>query len=657
MISLVTKRSWRIFAAISILAGAIAIWQTTISMLAWHAVVASPTWGGLLGLETLTILAGIAMLTVTFLPGWPAIQARLTEGLAAGRAGRTAGVAALLAVWAAALGLMVVTSLRIRIPVLLYLWLIWWAYNLIVLSLQAITRREWKDCLLPGAVVLGGGLTVFRILSELSTSAFAIDWSETSRFYYGSLLFAEKTYGIDIPWSVWHPTRYMLLSIPFGIGEPTLWDMRVWQVVLWLVMTALAAAAMVIRLGVPRGFLRMLAGIWCFIFFYQGGVYYHLLPIVAIVLLGVSYKHPWRSFAVIVVASLWAGMSRLNWFPVPGMLAAALYFLEKPLDDRRWFRYLLPPAIAILAGTGVSLAAQAAYVGLSGNAGNVQAFGSSFTSDLLWYRLLPNATYQPGVLPGILLYTFPLLYIAFSRLRGRAAGWHPSRLAGLAALPLVLFAGGLVVSVKIGGGGDLHNMDAFQVTLALIAGYALFHKYREGSLRSNNRWVALAVAVPVLFAFAQTVTTTFVAPHPDEEKVLTVLRIRAEAAAQQGRPILFVTQRHLVTFGMIDTPLAPEYELLTLNEMSLSRNAVYMQQYYSDIDAHRYAYVVIFPQYLGLKDRSRSFNEEDNIWVRNVGRYLSCEYQVEDLFTDLQIAILAPNTDNPDCEAERGLRP
>ncbi len=45
---------------------------------------------------------------------------------------------------------------------------------------------------------------------------------------------------------------------------------------------------------------------------------------------------------------------------------------------------------------------------------------------------------------------------------------HWLRWLGLAGELLVLFVGGLIVSVKIGGGSNLHNMDAYLVLLLII---------------------------------------------------------------------------------------------------------------------------------------------------------------------------------------------
>ena len=159
-----------------------------------------------------------------------------------------------------------------------------------------------------------------------------------------------------------------------------------------------------------------LAG-WYFLFLLRVGVYYHLEVMVILPLLFVSAKHPWRSLFAVIAASLWAGLSRVNWFPVPAMIAVAIYLMETPvstvapLSFRRLIQYLARPASWIIVGLVSALIAQAAYVPLSGNADNIEAFASSFFSALLWYRLWPNDSYALGVVPGILIVSGPLLLI------------------------------------------------------------------------------------------------------------------------------------------------------------------------------------------------------------------------------------------------------
>jgi len=97
------------------------------------------------------------------------------------------------------------------------------------------------------------------------------------------------------------------------------------------------------------------------------------------------------------------------------------------------------------------LIAQAAYIPLSGNANNLEAFASSFSSALLWDRLWPNQSYALGVIPGILIVSAPLLLILIISAIRQWKEIHPLRWLGLFSMILALFAGSLVVSTKIGG--------------------------------------------------------------------------------------------------------------------------------------------------------------------------------------------------------------
>ena len=96
--------------------------------------------------------------------------------------------------------------------------------------------------------------------------------------------------------------------------------------------------------------LRWFFALWVFIYLLQGPIYLHLLLPVIIILLGFSETNLRRTLTVVIAASLLAGLSRINWFPVPAMLASALYFLRMPVKGQRLFRYLSLPALWFLVG-------------------------------------------------------------------------------------------------------------------------------------------------------------------------------------------------------------------------------------------------------------------------------------------------------------------
>ncbi|RMF49814.1 MAG: hypothetical protein D6755_01980, partial [Anaerolineae bacterium] len=393
-----------------------------------------------------------------------------------------------------------------------------------------------------------------------------------------------------------HPSRYLLQSIPFWFGTLPLWVHRAWQAALWIGLNLLAGWMVTRRLRIVARWQR-----WAFfwsavLFILQAPVYYHLLVMVALVLWGTDFTRPWRTWGVLLLASLWAGISRVNWFPVPAVLVAVLYFLEVPQGDRPWWRYWMPALGWGVVGTGTALFSQAVYAAISGNP--PQDFGTSFTSDLLWYRLLPNPTFPQGLLPMAVVVALPVVWLIARRTRLPFTRWFP--LTGLSA---GLFLGGLVVSVKIGGGNNLHNLDAFLVTLLLWGAYTFWGRLapeRESETDSLQRarppWglVPLLLALPLYWALSRGTPRTIHDVSLAREAI-NAIRQKTEAAAARGEDVLFISERHLLTFGEIDVPLIPEYERTFLMEMAMAHNEAYLQQFRDDLASHRFALIVVQP--------------------------------------------------------------
>ena len=138
------------------------------------------------------------------------------------------------------------------------------------------------------------------------------------------------------------------------------------------------------RLHLSNKALALLVACWSFVYLLQGPVYYYLQVCVIIILWGVEMKHPWRSLIAVLVASFWAGMSGVNWYPVPAALAAALYLLEQPVSElKNVWAYLVKPLVWGVLGLISAFAGQAFYIFISGNK-DTSLFRSSLTSSLLW---------------------------------------------------------------------------------------------------------------------------------------------------------------------------------------------------------------------------------------------------------------------------------
>lgn len=525
------------------------------------------------------------------------------------------------------------------------LWLFWWMALLQAAGLKLLTKLDWPHAFMIALLSSGIAAQLYTLSTAISGYPFSMGWSEASRYYYGSLLFSKSIYGVQVPLSVMHGTRYLLQSVPFALPGMTLWGARFWQVLLWVCLTGASAWATIRRVVPTRAVDAALAIGWLFLYFFQGAVYYHLQVCVIIIMLGVSSRHPVRSLLAIVAASIWAGMSRVNWFPVPAILGIALYILEHPYSEARGiWHYARMPALWAIAGVASALAGQALYVAISGNT-NLEAFASSFTSALLWYRWWPSATNPIGIVPGTAIVSFPLLALILWRMRTQPGTLHWLRLTALVTMLTLLLVGGLVVSTKIGGGGDLHNMDAYMVLLSLLGAY-----FGRGAVSPERRFeraapaapwsiAALVVTVPVAFSLLR-MASPF---RYDAAAAAADLGALQQEIGQLGTSgeVLFMYERQLLTFGMVPkVDLVPEDEVVTLMEMAISGNEAYLHRYYSDLKSHRFSAIVAHPQNLGVE--TGDFIEENDAWNRLVAQPLLCNYKPLLTLNYSKIQILVP---------------
>jgi hypothetical protein len=525
------------------------------------------------------------------------------------------------------------------------MWLFWTLVLLQTAAWKLTTRLSWFTSFAFAVLFDGLVAQVYTAFLPVTNYPFSAGWSEASRFYYGSLPFSESVYGVRLPLSVWHGTRYFLQSIPFLVKGLPIWVHRLWQALLWLGLTGVTSWLIVRRLKLQQWTMVLILTVWFFLYAFQGAVYYHLQVCVIIILIGVSPRHPWRSLVAVVLASFWAGMSRLNWYPVPAMLAVTIYLLEKPYAGEQGFwGYAAKPVLWGAVGLLTALLGQWFYIAISGNT-DLEAFGSSLTSALLWYRWFPSATNPIGIIPGILLVSLPLFVLLFLMIRGHESNLHPVRWLALLAMLLVLLVGGLVVSTKIGGGGDLHNMDAYMVMLALIGLYFIAGRVQPESDAPASfeapRWPALALMliVPVAFTMLR-LGSPFRYDPAKAAQDLAVLRQSVDGYSKDG-PVLFIYERQLLTFGMIPgVRVVPENEVVSLMEMAISGNRPYLTKFYQDLASHRFAAIVAHKQNLSVG--TGDFIEENDVWTRLVAEPLLCQYKPALTLDYSNIQVLVP---------------
>jgi hypothetical protein len=578
-------------------------------------------------------------------------------------------------------------------------------------SLRAIpqVRLRWFHWLGITWLITAFGYIIFSYYPDISSYPNTITWSETSRYYYASLFLSKGIYGIDAAPTVLHPSRYILQAFPFLLPNTPLILHRAWQVFLWIAITLITAYFITKRSGFKNAFtlLGMMVLIWSFIYLLVGPVYYHLQIPLILILWGFNRSKSRspairliHNLVIVLLASAWAGISRVNWFPVPGLLAATLIFIEQPLGKissdpiqpgssnskfltRSSFLYGIKAVAWTAYGFLIAIAAQYLYIVWSGN--SARDFTSSFNSDLLWYRLWPSSTYPLGILPGVILVSLPLALMIWAKLNSKendSTHWrqiHPIRLLGLLVILLVLFVGGLVVSVKIGGGSNLHNMDAYMALLLVTTLMISFsqltpdqpsaaadaHKpgnEKEPGILSelpqpifNGRVqvvsLILGLIIPIsLVIIARGPTVRY----PSQEEIkrgLTATTRAIESVESDHKEVLFLTNRHWLTFGDIkDITLISDYERVFLMEMAMANNQSYLEQFHQDLANHRFDLIVSEPIFRKKKDQALKFAEENNAWVEQVSTYILCYYKTRAIIKPVNVHILIPREKPGKCE-------
>jgi len=532
---------------------------------------------------------------------------------------------------------------------------IFWLFSVLGMWGIKILRKDtfWLAALL-GVILSQSTLhLLLAFWSQVTSYPFARGWSETSRFYFPSLFLSEHVYGQKFPLPILHPTLHLLLTPPYFFDAP-LWAHRFWQVAIRYLLVAAVAPVMLRRVSVQGKEVRWLVALWIFLFLFMGQIYFHLTVPIMIMLIGFSLHNDRRNWFVILLASAWCGWSRVNWYPMPAMIASVLYLLEMPVKGKSLQQYLWRPFLWGIVGTLTAFAFQRIYIAISG-VSDSQYFYTSVASALLWYRLWPNATYPTGILPGAILASSAVWLGIYLVIRARRDSFHPSRLILLVLALVVLFIGGLLVSLKIGGGADLHNMDAYFIILLIIFMYLVFSKYatEDGAPVQPVQIHWLVVAAVITIPVWSHIRSDIGFGKYDEQRtqsVLASLQEQVDEVNAQGGEILFITQRQLISMGMLQgVTLIPEYEREDLMEMAMADNTQYLRRFRSDIESQRFALIVVDPLRFFKMTSRRSFAEENNAWVTQVAKFILCNYREDAIFPADDIALYVPQVGMRQC--------
>lgn len=570
-----------------------------------------------------------------------------------------------------------------------------WLAVIFIFSFLVSSGNEligWKETL-SAFVLTAGAFSIAVSLQGVTDYPFSLGWSEGNRLWDYSTLFGRSLYNYPSDQDIYvllDSGRLWVGGLPFLIPNLTIEAARLW-VGLTTIFPYFLVGIAAFRVLNKNSRIWLLMILWIFLFLKQGPIHTPLVLCAAITVL-VWGRSLWISIPLIIFAGYFAQTSRYTWMFAPGIWIGVLELSGASLHNGKlvlsqWTRsislgfagifggYLLPKIMPLL-DRGIDIENVGEQITNTGYTADVIASEVS-RQPLLWYRLLPNSTYGNGILIGLLIAVVPLLIILFWLAVTQKWVLNIWQKLALIGSSLAFLAVGLVASTKIGGGGDLHNMDMFLIGLAFIAVIAWYNGGREAILNPNQLpgWMKIvivaALVIPAIgpwqqmrsFNYGEQAAALMVLTDAPDEKSLDLLpsdekvnkaleKIQdAVAVAKEDGEVLFLDQRQLLTFGYVtEVPLVVEYEKKVLMNEALSGNADYFQSFYKDLAAGRFSLIVSEKLFTPIKDSSFEFGEENNAWVTWVARPLLCYYEETTTLKDVGVQLFVPKESPTDCQ-------
>ena len=530
--------------------------------------------------------------------------------------------------------------------------------------------------LLPCSLIFSAGFVLLTQFQDISAYPFSIGWSEGNRMWDYSVLFGKDLY--DFP-------QDQTIPAYIDIGRQSLWGLiyllpkvnivmaRLWNDILFTLPCAILGWALLAKDPSCKSSRLLACSLWSMLFLMQGPIYTPLTLAAILVALG---SHLPLAFNCILTAAagFYAVMSRSTWIAAPSAFAVFLQFLDQKANSNdRERRSRWPKAVALglsgLAGAAIYMKREifgrifsptavetVEFSGAEAANAAMEAVPSIFTPEwfryylgrqaLLFDRLWPNETYKPGIVLGLALAVLPVIILIIvwtAQHKWKLDFWQKLLLFAGSA---VFLGAGLLFSVKIGGGSNLHNLDMFLILVLIISALAWkagFGSWVSEKVRADSLICLLMIAAILIPAW-DCITKTKFKVYPKEETTADAAdKIRSVIAEHPGEDILFMDQRQLLTFGTVQKiPLIADYEKKWMMDEAMANDAAYFEPYFMDLKEQRFAAIISEPLHIKFQGEGGDFSEENDLFVTYVSIPTLCYYEPLETFPDQGIQILVP---------------
>ncbi len=459
-----------------------------------------------------------------------------------------------------------------------------------------------------------------------------------------------------MPWL--DPGRSILDGLVFLIPNLPIWAYRFWVSILFIIISFLTALFIIKKAFLYsqtkneiKKELLILLTMFGTLFLLQGPVYYHVLAGIIPVLWLYDEKRPVRNLIIIVICSMWEGLCRVNWFIMPAVVAIVIYILQTTISKKKLLNYIKWPLYYSISGGVTSFGIYLIYM-------NTMGFVIPFLNPVMdyayfLYKLWPNAGYM-GLLAGISLLSLPVLLITSYVVWKYRKNFHWLRLLMILGILALFFAISTIISLRAGGGYDLHNYDTFLLLLLITGCYFGMHAVQMDAplklgktILMNYGAVVVLLVIPVIMAFPKTTLRQYASNSQTDQTLQDIRKTLQSTTISINHPVLFIDQRQLLVFHILSGyDIYVPYEKIELMEMAMARNQGYKQTFVNNLQNHKYSFIVSEVLTIWAKHFDPNLFDRDwfenNVWIDFVGIPVLDYYSPIYINTNIGIAIYAP---------------
>ena len=527
-----------------------------------------------------------------------------------------------------------------------------------IIQIKEPTLKEFFRKIVITSVIFGTLFSLGQLFNQITHYPFSLGWSEGNRLWDYSIKYGSNryiTYDGNPIYAFLDKGRALVWGWIYLIPNIGIWGVRFWDAVIKSFPYFGLGLALVWpqRRNISKSSVILFA-LWTFLFIRQGPIHTPLVISAIFIVISVSIKNVGLSIILIIASAYLAEMTRFNWTYAPGLWAGMLALLQinNPSLVKNEAKKLFRPLIFGLAGYfgGQILPTIIDKINNPESEKSIEViydFQKSmvFKQILLWDRWLPNLTYGPGIILSLFIVALPVAIVLIYLFRSKKWQINWLQFIGVAIPGLAFLIVGLIASVKIGGGGDLHNMDMFLIFLVLLIGIN-WTKIWEIFLNFQNRlypflFVTILLVFPVFFSLRS--GTPLILPNDYRvDEVLQIIQNEADEKQLNGGEVLFMDQRQLITFDYIkNVVLVDDYDKKVLINRTFANDPERFAIFYEDLSNQRFSLILSNI----LKDDlqyDNPFSEENNYWVEAVVLPILEYYRPSFTFEDLDIQLLVP---------------